>query len=334
MNTSNESTVPAHIQHMGYTVTQSTLYCLLSLAIVIRNVLAVAAVFKFRALRTITNKFIVSLSLADLLCAPALLLRYGFLEHSSSVTAWKAAVFYVMLPLLISQGMSLGTLMLIAVDRYIAVLHATSYKVLLTTRRATIAIAALWLYVVTLFTVCVAWFGGQEDDEELLEHRSLMNAMPSLVTAVIMPPHVYLALSITIALYVRIFLAIWKQQRKVKSTSSSENKAKKVTKLMAMVLGILLVCWLPRGLIDSVIDTRDENLGLVFFYLHDFSFFLVYFNSCINPLLYALKSPEFRKAYVKLVKRNLGKVGQELTATLVTSRETAVTRVSSTRDRF
>lgn len=334
MDTGNETEASGHVHHIAFRVTQSTFCCILSAVILIGNGLTIVAVVKFRALRTITNMFIVSLSLADTLSAPALLLRYGYLEYTSSATAWKWGLVYVILPLLISQGMSLATLTLIAIDRYIAVLHATSYRVLLTPKRATIAITILWLYVVTLFTVCVTCFGLQHE-EEAFEDKSLMNALPTLVTVVIIPPHVYLALGLTITLYIRIFWAIAKQQRKVKTrvSSSSENKAKKVTKLMATVLGILLVCWIPRALTDSVIDTRDKTLHAYLYYIRECSYSLIFFNSCINPLLYALKNPEFRKAYIKLVGMCLGKQDREVQPSLA-SHETAVSGAPSTRGRF
>ena len=73
---------------------------------------------------------------------------------------------------------------------------------------------------------------------------------------------------------------------------------------MSFVSGVFLVCWVPFFTCNilNAICIKFE-LG---WYPGDTAFmvttWLGYINSCVNPLIYTIFNPEFRKAFKKLLR--------------------------------
>ncbi|XP_019382852.1 PREDICTED: G-protein coupled receptor 161 isoform X1 [Gavialis gangeticus] len=127
-------------------VTESVAIIVIAIFICLGNLVIVVTLYRKSYLLTLSNKFVFSLTLSNLLLS---ILVLPFVVTSSIRREWIFGVvwcnFSALLYMLISSA-SMLTLGLIAIDRYYAVLYPMVYPMKITGNRAVVALVYVWLH--------------------------------------------------------------------------------------------------------------------------------------------------------------------------------------------
>ncbi|XP_064601231.1 octopamine receptor 1-like [Liolophura sinensis] len=132
----------------------------INVSVVFGNSLVIAAVFTSRKLRTVTNMFIVSLAVADLLLGIVILpfsIAYEVLDY------WIFGTFMCTIWLAVDVWLSTASILnlcAISLDRYLAITEPIKYPNLMCPKRARILIASVW---VLAFVICLPPLIGWND---------------------------------------------------------------------------------------------------------------------------------------------------------------------------
>ncbi|XP_034550357.1 trace amine-associated receptor 13c-like [Notolabrus celidotus] len=275
----------------------------ISVLTVALNLLVIIAVSHFRQLHTPTNILLLSLAVSDFLVGLLLMPVEILLNTSCWIFGDYICCLYSYVSFIITSA-SVGDMVLISVDRYVAICDPLHYSSRITERRVKLCVCLCWLCSVLYSSVFLKDELSQPGKHnscygECVIFVDFIAGTVDLVLTFIAP------ITAIIVLYMQVFAVAVSQARAVRSQVTSITlhlslplPAKKSELKAARTLGVLvvvfLICFCPYyGLAlagDSVIS---ESLS-------SFVVFLFYFNSCINPLIYALFYPWFRKA-LKLI---------------------------------
>ncbi|XP_036451454.1 trace amine-associated receptor 6-like [Colossoma macropomum] len=251
-----------------------------------------------KELHTPTNLLILSLAVADLLVGLFVMPVKIMQLIDSCWYLGKQACSISEMIIALSVLASLCNLVFIAVDRYIAVSDPLLYSSRITVCKMSIFLILVWsfclLYLITYF-----YF-----NDHLLQSQMSVRCYGECVVLlkyswlIIDLVFFFLApCSVIVVLYSIIFNVARRQAKAVRAvtnsvshkiSSTSETKA---AKTLGIVIFVYLACWIPY----YVSSLSVESITTVSMVWTVFSWIL-YINSFVNPLIYAIFYPWFRES--------------------------------------
>ncbi|XP_028446213.1 trace amine-associated receptor 4-like [Perca flavescens] len=265
------------------------------------NLLVIISIAHFKQLHSPTNLLLLSLAVSDFFVGLLMFFQIILIDGCWFLGDLMCTLYYV-LDYIISSA-SVGTMVLISVDRYVAICDPLHYSTKVTEKRVQVCVCLCWICSV-IFQILVLSDNLTQPGKyiscsgECVVVSSYIAGFVDLVVSFIIP------VTVIIVLYMKVFVVAVSQaramqshvaavtlQRPVKVTAKkSEMKA---ARTLGVVVVVFLICLCPYfcvALTDTLLNPSSDAFVMC----------LYYFNSCLNPLIYAFFYPWFRKC-LKLV---------------------------------
>ncbi|XP_072750063.1 octopamine receptor beta-1R [Anoplolepis gracilipes] len=305
------------------------------------NLLVIVSVMRHRKLRVITNYFVVSLALADMLVA------LFAMTFNASVELFGRWLFgYFMCDVWNSLDVFFSTVSIlhlccISVDRYYAIVQPLDYPLIMTNVRLGTMLSVVWCSptIMSFLPIFAGWYTTKEH----LEYRQTspdvcvfqVNKFYAIISSSI---SFWVPGIIMLAMYYRIYIEADRQERMMyrskvaaallnkhlqingisagltslptvdqsspdpqpeepPTNSSNMKRERKAARTLGIIMSAFLACWLPFFLwyIITALCTSCKSGDMVVAIV----FWVGYFNSALNPLIYAYFNREFRAAFRK-----------------------------------
>lgn len=249
-----------------------------------------------RQLHTPTNLILLSLAVSDFLVGTLLIPAEILLKETCWILGDIICALYYMLPIIIICT-SVGNMVLISVDRYFAICDPLHYPTKVTKRIATICTSLCW--ICSLFYSIILLYDN-------LKHPGRHNScygecVVNIAGAIDLVLGFIIPISVIILLYMRVFTVAVSQARAMKSsitTVSFQHSVKvtvmrseiKAARTLGVVIFVFLMCYSPYYCVS--LTGKDILIGTT---TEVFMMYLMYCNSCLNPVIYAFFYPWFKK---------------------------------------
>uniref|UniRef100_A0A034VIK4 Octopamine receptor beta-2R n=1 Tax=Bactrocera dorsalis TaxID=27457 RepID=A0A034VIK4_BACDO len=336
--------------HVVLLVLKTSLMLFIIIAAIFGNLLVIISVMRVRKLRIITNYFVVSLAMADIMVA-MMAMTFNF---SVQVTGrWNFGIFVCDLWNSLDVYFSTASILhlcCISVDRYYAIVKPLKYPINMTKRVVTIMLINTWVSpaLLSFLPIFIGWYTTEE-------HKNYVKRHPDRCEFIVNKPYCVISSSISfwipctimIFTYLAIFREANRQEKQMMarqgnamlmhrhsedaraSVGVSNNTGEalsgsgssktltlheveqdhtptkdkhlikmkrehKAARTLGIIMGTFIVCWLPFFLwytITSLCDLTAPDIVVAIL------FWIGYFNSTLNPIIYAYFNREFREAF-------------------------------------
>ncbi|XP_066506980.1 neuropeptide FF receptor 1 like 3 [Hoplias malabaricus] len=325
-STNSTPVVPLYFPYYQHTLPMAAVFILAYLFIfllcMIGNGVVCLIVLRNRRMWTVTNTFILNLSISDLLvgifCIPTTLV-------DNLITGWPFSNVICKLSGLV-QGMSVCasvfTLVAIAVDRFRCIVYPFKPKLTLCVAKATIGL--IWLLALFIMFPSALMLTVEQEKGHFMVHENDYNLTYPLyscyegwpqprmrkVYTTILFAHIYLVpLILIVLMYGRIGAKLYfttvlvnvDQSDAVPQGKSPISQRKiKVIKMLIVVAVLFMLSWLPLWtlmLLTDYAQPEGEQLELLTGYIFPFSHWLAFANSSVNPIIYGYFNENFKRGF-------------------------------------
>ncbi|XP_055006905.1 trace amine-associated receptor 13c-like, partial [Boleophthalmus pectinirostris] len=253
--------------------------------------------FLCRQLHTSTNLALLSLAVSDFLVGLVVIPADGIKWKVCWTLSDLMCLVYFTLSITIFVS-SVGNIILISVDRYVAICQPLLYQSKMTGKVVSISICVCWLYAFLysiLFLLDNFMYLGKYKSCEG-ECVIYFSKEVDLFMICVIP------FGIIIFLYARVVIVAVSQARAMRSqvtavTSKTSKRSEiKAVRSLGIIVAVYLACYCPY----FVVVYSETHLTILGTPLIVITLSICFLNSLMNPLIYTMLFPWFRKA-IKLI---------------------------------
>lgn len=251
---------------------------------------------KRRRLLTSANWFVMSLSMADFLIGLFLPSMAGFCNVYPNLC--NVSLFYMFY----NSMMSIAVLSIFAMtfDRFLGIVHPLHYQQWMTSKRVAMVIGIAWSLPIILSFLPLTWSGYEQE---------IQNDMKGVHTSAMLIIFEFLPPVLMLLMYSRILITARRHARQTAAqinqlkfnnqcaSNSTRNRTERSIRVIGAVVLVFVGCWL-LDIYKSIcwhykkcdIDRQLVNISVI----------LLFFNSAVNPLVYALLKNDFKRELHKM----------------------------------
>nr|XP_040040839.1 trace amine-associated receptor 13c-like [Gasterosteus aculeatus aculeatus]XP_040040854.1 trace amine-associated receptor 13c-like [Gasterosteus aculeatus aculeatus] len=303
INTSCRKTIHPHLE-------ATLIYILLSsisLLTVVLNLLVIISISHFKQLQTPTNLLLLSLAVSDFFMGLFMIFQ-TMIEG-----CWLLGDVMCYLWLILSSVVflsSIETMVLISVDRYVAICYPLHYFTKVKRKSVQVCVCLCWMFAALINSVLLKnnlQHPGRYNSciGQCVIDRNYIASIFDLIVTFIFP------ITVIIILYMRIFVVAVYQARAMRShiavvtlKATVKKSEMKAARNLGVLVVVFLICICPYYCFvltsqNNVYPTSSVTIVI----------WLSNCNSCLNPLIYAILYPCFRKSIKVIVTLQILKSG-------------------------
>ncbi|KAM9786977.1 cannabinoid receptor type 1B-like [Syngnathus typhle] len=281
---------------------------------VLENLMVLCVILHSQTLRSRPSyHFIGSLAVADLI--GSIIFVYSFLDFHVLHRKDSPEVFLFKLAgVIASFTASVGSLFLTAIDRYISIHRPVAYKRIVTKTKAVVAFSLMWsVSIVFSLLPLLGWNCKRlnsvcSDIFPLIDQRYLMFwiGMTSILLLFIIYAYIFILwkshhhavrmLSRTSQRSIIVYTAEGTRVQTVRPEQARMDL--RLAKTLVLILVALIICWGPllAIMVYDLLGKVDDFIKTVF----AFCSMLCLLNSTVNPIIYAMRSKDLRRAFANI----------------------------------
>ncbi|CAJ0953660.1 unnamed protein product [Ranitomeya imitator] len=249
-----------------------------------------------------SNIFVVSLSVADLVVA---VYPYPVILIAIFHNGWTLGNIHCQISGFLMGLSVIGSVFnitAIAINRYCYICHSLRYDKLYNQKSTFFYLCLTW--ILTVIAIVPNFFVGSLQYDPRIFSCTFAQTVSSSYTITVVAVHFIVPLAIVTFCYFRIWVLVIQVKHRVRQDSKQKLTPTDLRNFLTMFVVFVLfaVCWGPLNFIGLAVAINPFQVApKIPKWLFVLSYFMAYFNSCLNAVIYGLLNQNFRKEYKRIL---------------------------------
>ncbi|XP_028396539.1 dopamine receptor 4-like isoform X2 [Dendronephthya gigantea] len=281
---------------------------------------------------------VLSLAVADVMCGAVAMPSYLAKKHVFGGKKEQIVCDISRFSYFLTEYASVFSLMIISVDRALAIIKPLTYKTTVTSKRMKVVLGCAWCWAIIVSALPFFW--KKDDDESCYFKPTNEWSIAVILVNVLLPFVVILTCQTSIYIIAIKHAIIIKKQRMAGTFNQNRRGStprtdawaieRKATVSLSIVIGLFILCWGPSSLYyflqkvnpDYFEGTFGENEGT----FNAVVKLMTFANSCFNPFVYSWMSRDFREGFIRVLTRKKYRNAVEKQASYTASHHELLTK--------